>query len=116
MRIDYIVAFIMMIPAWITLIFVTKDHVHYFLHRKEYKKVEVVQQSYEDYLKSNHWQRVRAEALERAEYKCQLCGARNVQFNVHHNSYANKGHELDSDLIVLCRRCHSNFHRRKNSH
>ena len=46
--------------------------------------------SYDLYLKSEHWQSKRAQALLRAGSKCQLCGSTD-ELNVHHNSYDRLG-------------------------
>lgn len=67
------------------------------------------QLEYREYLKSNHWKEVREAALERADYKCQLCSNKEY-LNVHHNNYKNLGHEDPNDLVVLCRNCHRKFH------
>lgn len=64
---------------------------------------------YADYLKTDHWQRMRQEALARCGHKCMVCGAR-AGLEVHHNTYERRGHELPQDLIVLCRTCHQTFH------
>jgi hypothetical protein len=64
---------------------------------------------YAEYLKSEHWQLVRREALARAYRQCQRCSSiRNL--NVHHRTYENLGAEEDADLIVLCRSCHEKEH------
>jgi hypothetical protein len=64
---------------------------------------------YAEYLKTNHWQWVREEALNRAKWKCQLC-ARKTRLQVHHN-YARVGRELPEDVIVLCSGCHKKHHK-----
>ena len=63
------------------------------------------------YLQSDHWKKTRKTALQRADYKCQLCGRRNLKLNVHHNNYENLEHEHMSDLIVLCDDCHTIHHK-----
>lgn len=64
---------------------------------------------YSAYLDTPHWQKVRALALRRAGRRCQICGARG-KLDCHHNTYARRGRELPSDVIVLCRPCHDLFH------
>lgn len=64
---------------------------------------------YADYLKTEHWQQVRKSALARAEHRCQLCNAAE-NLNVHHRTYENRGAEKDSDVTVLCKPCHEQFH------
>lgn len=39
---------------------------------------------YRDYLKSAHWQRIRLDALARADYECQACEIDGVELQVHH--------------------------------
>ena len=65
---------------------------------------------YQDYLKTKHWQRVRGDALERAEYHCAVCGSSEERLHVHHNTYKRLGNERDADLVVLCEECHAIFH------
>lgn len=66
-------------------------------------------EEYAEYRKGEHWQALRAQALERAEYRCQLCYAE-AGLDVHHRTYARLGNERVADLTVLCRSCHSQFH------
>jgi hypothetical protein len=66
--------------------------------------------AYVDYLESPGWQLTRKEALTRADFKCQRCGASDTELNVHHLTYERLGEELPSDLVVLCRRCHQREH------
>jgi len=75
------------------------------------------QMPYEEYLDTSHWRNdVRPAALERADYKCQLCGVRGTTLHVHHNTYENLGDERPTDLIVLCGECHDHFHQWKGRH
>lgn len=67
------------------------------------------QMPYSEYLKGDHWQQRREQALKRAENHCQVCGA-TERLEVHHNTYERLGHERDADLVVLCRTCHRMFH------
>ncbi len=66
---------------------------------------------YKDYLLSPEWQAKRKEALRLAGYRCQVCYAGDVTLDVHHRTYKRLGHELITDLIVLCRPCHDIFHK-----
>jgi 5-methylcytosine-specific restriction endonuclease McrA len=75
----------------------------WFLLRRE--QITRRQQSYREYLKSEHWQEVRKEKLKEAGYKCQKCGAKE-SLDIHHLTYARLGHERMSDLQALCRSCH----------
>jgi 5-methylcytosine-specific restriction endonuclease McrA len=61
--------------------------------------------TYLAYMISEAWHARRLLALYKAGYRCQICGSRE-HLQVHHNNYERLGHELDSDLIVLCQDCH----------
>jgi hypothetical protein len=69
------------------------------------------QESYDDYLESNYWTKVRATAIAAANYKCIRCGStENLQ--VHHRQYCKRFTELQNMhlLEVLCLRCHRHEH------
>jgi hypothetical protein len=65
---------------------------------------------YDEYLRTDHWQRIRRDALEAAGYVCQGCFVRRVRLDVHHVSYARRGAEQPEDVLVLCRDCHGLAH------
>ena len=67
-------------------------------------------EEYAEYLKSDHWKKVREAAIDRAVNRCQLCGESCDKFDVHHNTYDNLSNEEDRDVIALCRDCHSLYH------
>jgi len=60
---------------------------------------------YQEYLQTPEWHAKRHLALKRAGYKCQKCYHQD-RLEVHHLTYERRGHELPSDLMVLCRTCH----------
>lgn len=65
--------------------------------------------AYAKYLQSQHWRKRRDYAIRQALWRCQRCGTKsNLQVN--HLSYDRLGDELDSDLEVLCKDCHSKYH------
>jgi hypothetical protein len=72
-------------------------------------------EEYLAYLKSDRWQRKRSEALVRAKYRCEKCGAKCSvgieQLHVHHKTYRRLGNERASDLMVVCRGCHDKIHK-----
>lgn len=70
----------------------------------------MTKETYREYLKSPYWKRTRKKALQRASYRCQICSSKDEILDVHHNSYDRLGAEDPSDLIVLCRPCHSKVH------
>ena len=57
--------------------------------------------NYDQYLKSEKWERKRKQALFYARYRCQICNAKG-EIHVHHRVYENLGNEPLSDLVVLC--------------
>lgn len=67
-------------------------------------------QAYQEYLKSNVWAEKRKQALNRADSKCEDCGAIFVSassLGVHHLTYDRVGgNEKLDDLKVLCYSCH----------
>lgn len=65
---------------------------------------------YEEYLKTEHWAEISAEAKKRAGNACQLCNASGTTLDVHHRTYERRGFERLDDLTVLCRQCHAKFH------
>ena len=64
---------------------------------------------YQDYLKTEHWQKTRDEALRLGRHECRICRAKKT-LDVHHRTYERLGHEDQADLVVLCRICHRLFH------
>jgi hypothetical protein len=78
----------------------------------EYRRwlLELRAMPYKEYLQTPHWKRRREDKLRVAGRSCQLCNRSSVVLNVHHRTYERLGEELDGDLIVLCRACHSTFH------
>ena len=65
---------------------------------------------HKDYLASAIWQRRRQEILDtRGRYCCE-CGSKYGKLDVHHESYEHVGYELNSELAVLCNKCHQKKH------
>jgi len=64
---------------------------------------------YKKYLKSEHWQSFRKEAIEHHGSFCSLCGGKE-KISVHHLTYKNRGHENLDDVVVLCDSCHKEIH------
>jgi 5-methylcytosine-specific restriction endonuclease McrA len=65
------------------------------------------------YLRTDHWRRARALALQRARFRCESCGAvgsgADNPLDVHHLRYR-LWCETPADLMVLCRNCHQRAH------
>lgn len=68
---------------------------------------------YLEYLDSPEWWRLRKLAVQRADHKCERCGAKEL-LNVHHRTYQRLGAEYLNDLEVLCETCHRMEHAARN--
>lgn len=66
--------------------------------------------SYQAYLNSPHWKKIRLEALDRADWRCMLCNTCAGPLHVHHRTYDRIGNEDPTDVIVLCSTHHGMFH------
>ena len=65
--------------------------------------------SYSDYLRSEKWENLRRSALERADYKCELCSS--PYKAIHHVTYPKRYNDDHIDnLVVVCDKCHSKLH------
>ncbi len=76
-----------------------------------------IKKKHKEYLKSEQWQDLRKQALDRDGRKCQECGAENTTLDVHHRRYPrNWKFDKLANLITLCRECHYAKHpeKRKN--
>lgn len=87
------------------------QHREFLEGRREHtqRQRELASMPYRDYLQTPEWQATCKGALHRAKYCCQTCASKG-ELHVHHRTYARRGHEWSSDLIVLCAPCHSLFH------
>jgi hypothetical protein len=66
--------------------------------------------SYDAYLRSAHWQDVRDRyAMSDRPQDCALCG-HGQDLDHHHLTYERIGCELLTDIVRLCRRCHTMVH------
>ncbi len=68
-----------------------------------------VENIYNQYLASTHWQNKRAVVLSRDNYMCRYC-EKSKATQVHHLSYANLGNESEFELISVCYSCHQLIH------
>jgi hypothetical protein len=66
---------------------------------------ELRQMPYAEYLKTPEWERTRAAALERAQYRCMLDVSHTEGLEVQHRTKERLGAELAGDLVVLCASC-----------
>jgi len=62
------------------------------------------------YDRSREWKTRKDLRIEGAGFKCEECGE-TKKLEVHHVNYDNFGNELYEDLKILCKKCHTNFHK-----
>ena len=68
---------------------------------------------YSDYLASNEWKQLSAEAKKRDGFKCVACGT-TESLEAHHLFYRKNLYDTQlDDLVTLCRECHNCTHRIK---
>lgn len=65
--------------------------------------------TYQEYLKSEHWQNFRYEVFKYYGRKCYMCGTEEGQIDIHHNDYSRLGYEHISDVIPLCHFHHEQY-------
>lgn len=66
---------------------------------------------YAQYLKTEHWQRLRAAVFLRDRRRCVLCKSPR-RLNAHHWRYRRTWRETEvGDLVTLCEHCHAEVHR-----
>jgi hypothetical protein len=62
---------------------------------------------YTEYMHSAKWSQRKQRLYHKRGYVCETCGAVGVPLDVHHKNYDRLGHELDDDLLIVCRDvCH----------
>lgn len=62
---------------------------------------------YDEYMQSRRWQTRKYKLFKKRGYQCEICGATGEPLDVHHKNYDRLGHELDDDLLIVCRgKCH----------
>lgn len=69
--------------------------------------------SYNEQIKSPHWQKRRLQILQRDNFTCQICGSTGKTLHVHHLCYrkdAKIWDYPDNTLITLCEDCHRMEH------
>ena len=78
--------------------------------KEDYQKFNNGKLNYYQYLKTDHWHKIRKEAVLRVSGRCRLCRKKKLPLNVHHCTYNNLWNEKEYDIIVLCRPCHALNH------
>ncbi len=67
---------------------------------------------YSDYMHSPEWRAFRLSVFSARGRICQKCLTTNVKMELHHKHYRNFKHELPEDVVILCQKCHAEFHRK----
>ncbi len=67
-------------------------------------------ETYTDYLKTEHWKNTRSNLLATHHYSCCVCNKKSY-LQVHHATYDNVGNEKDTDLLIVCKKHHYEFHK-----
>lgn len=62
------------------------------------------------YLRSDDWRTLRQAKIHAVKEKCQLCGHKTHNPDVHHIIYRRLWDVLPADLRVMCRKCHDWVH------
>jgi 5-methylcytosine-specific restriction endonuclease McrA len=65
--------------------------------------------AYRQRLANPKWQKLRLEIMQAADFKCEDCGCRDTELQVHHCAYISgkMPWEYDSSLLMcVCDRCH----------
>lgn len=68
------------------------------------------------YIRSAKWDRRKVDYYSKHPKVCRACGTKN-EIHLHHHTYRRMRHELDEDLVPLCRTCHElcHAHHRQNT-
>ena len=65
---------------------------------------------YDEYLKSERWQKKKALLLG-DNPKCRICHVE-TRLHIHHRTYRYLGNETEYDTFILCKTCHKRVHRK----
>lgn len=69
---------------------------------------------YDVYLRTAHWERMRAIVIRAYGARCRWCQNQygdDAPIHIHHLTYEHLGYEDITDLIPLCANCHARWHR-----
>jgi hypothetical protein len=82
-------------------------------------QIEMTQNEYKNYIKTDKWKAKRQIRLILDNYTCQYCGSNLLPdphgkdiAHIHHLNYRHLGYEdVENDLVSLCADCHMELHR-----
>jgi 5-methylcytosine-specific restriction endonuclease McrA len=105
---DFIVLFIFLALLYS---FITRNSQTGEVAETEHSQLITFRKTKKYYLQSEVWQKTRKKILNRDNFTCQSCGAKDTQLHVHHLSdYDKLGNERHEKLITLCPDCHEIQH------
>jgi len=80
--------------------------------KNKHKKVKKSKRrkEYEAYLNSPKWINFRNKIKFARGNKCELCPKTGGNLHGHHLTYERFGNELESDIQILCKKCHFEIH------
>jgi 5-methylcytosine-specific restriction endonuclease McrA len=87
-----------------------QDH-YYVLSKSDRIKCDRNKYTYNQYIKSIYWDKIREKILKKNNYECSKCDSKAVQ--VHHKKYTRYGYERYKNLMPLCKHCHKDIHYKK---
>jgi hypothetical protein len=64
---------------------------------------------YKNYIRSSAWDRRKVAYYAHHPKVCRACGSKE-EIHLHHHTYARLTHEIDDDLVPLCKNCHELVH------
>ena len=70
-----------------------------------------VMSTYKKYLKGSHWSDFKTKTYNsgKGKRRCAVCGSYE-KLNIYHTSYKRLGKEKASDVMILCKNCHNDYH------
>jgi hypothetical protein len=68
--------------------------------------------AYQNHIRSSQWRGTREVMFKLRGKKCEICGSSD-RLELHHKTYERFGHELPSDLEILCKRHHEEADRKR---
>lgn len=79
--------------------------------KRNNKLKELGFREYQQYLQSDHWIYFRNKIKKDRGNQCEKCRS-SLFLNVHHETYKRLGAEKPEDVLLLCRDCHVEQHKR----
>lgn len=79
--------------------------------KKSKRKNKKAKDKYRNYLKSDAWAQLKIDLYNQRGRNCEICGS-SRRLEVHHLTYKNVYKEEPEDLLILCRKCHQQEHRK----